>query len=74
MRHLTPAITVVEAQSDEDMASVRNDALDRATGDWVLMLDATQTLDPASVKRVRRLVDKRPVSWVTQPANFISTV
>ena len=58
LHHLTDAITVVEAESDEDMASVRNDALDRATGDWVLMLDATQTLDPASVKRVRRLVEK----------------
>ena len=58
LHDLTPAITVVDAHSEDDMASVRNDALDRATGDWVLMLDATQTLDPASVKRVRRLVEK----------------
>ena len=35
---------------------VRNEALDRATGSWVLMLDAAQTLDPASVDLVQELV------------------
>jgi tetratricopeptide (TPR) repeat protein len=40
------------------MASLRNDALDRATGDWVLMLDATHTLDPASIELVRDLIEK----------------
>jgi tetratricopeptide (TPR) repeat protein len=55
---LTDAITVVDAGSADDMASVRNGALDRATGDWVLMLDATQTLDPASVELVHELVEQ----------------
>jgi tetratricopeptide (TPR) repeat protein len=40
------------------MASVRNEALDQATSGWILMLDATQTLDPASVGVVRELVDR----------------
>jgi glycosyltransferase involved in cell wall biosynthesis/tetratricopeptide (TPR) repeat protein len=51
-------IILVESESNEDMASVRNDALDRANGEWVLMLDATHTLDPASIDVVRDLVDK----------------
>ncbi len=49
---------VVNAEASDDMAAARNDALDRATGDWVLMLDGTHTLDPWSSDRVRRLVKK----------------
>jgi glycosyltransferase involved in cell wall biosynthesis/tetratricopeptide (TPR) repeat protein len=55
---LTDAITVMEAGSGEDMATVRNGALDRAAGDWVLMLDSTHTLDPASVDLVRELAEQ----------------
>jgi glycosyltransferase involved in cell wall biosynthesis/tetratricopeptide (TPR) repeat protein len=49
---------VVNAEASEDMAAARNDALDRASGDWVLMVDGTHTLDPWSSDRVRRLVKK----------------
>jgi glycosyltransferase involved in cell wall biosynthesis/tetratricopeptide (TPR) repeat protein len=49
---------VVHGESSQDMAAVRNDALDRATGEWVLMVDATHTLDPPSADRVRELVKK----------------
>jgi tetratricopeptide (TPR) repeat protein len=49
-------VVVVDAESGEDMAAVRNEALDRATGGWVLMLDAAQTLDPAGGDVVRELV------------------
>ena len=38
------------------MASVRNEALDRATRRVVLMIDATYTLDPTSARLVRELV------------------
>jgi tetratricopeptide (TPR) repeat protein len=55
---IADSIVVVEATSDDDMASARNEALDRATGGWVLMLDATHTLDPASADVVRELVDR----------------
>ncbi|MCU1449416.1 MAG: glycosyl transferase family 2, partial [Acidimicrobiales bacterium] len=58
VRGLADAIVVVEAKPDQDMATVRNDALDQATGGWVLMLDATQTLDPASVDVVRAAVER----------------
>jgi len=49
-------ITVVEAEQPDDMASARNAALDRVSGGWVLMLDSSQTLDPASRDVVRELV------------------
>jgi glycosyltransferase involved in cell wall biosynthesis/GT2 family glycosyltransferase/tetratricopeptide (TPR) repeat protein len=52
------ATIVIDAGSGEDMASARNDALNRAIGGWVLMLDATHTLDPASVDLVRALIKK----------------
>jgi len=52
------ATIVIDAGSGEDMGSARNDALDRASGGWVLMLDATHTLDPVSVEDVRALVKK----------------
>jgi glycosyltransferase involved in cell wall biosynthesis/tetratricopeptide (TPR) repeat protein len=49
---------VVDGEASEDLASVRNDALERGTGEWALMVDATHTLDPRSVDRVRELVKK----------------
>jgi glycosyltransferase involved in cell wall biosynthesis/GT2 family glycosyltransferase/Flp pilus assembly protein TadD len=58
LRGVDDSTVVVEAGPNEDMAAVRNEALDRATGGWMLMLDATQTLDPASVDVVRDLVDQ----------------
>ena len=58
VRDVADAVIVVDTGASEDMASVRNDALARATGGWVLMIDATCTLDPASVDLVRRLADQ----------------
>jgi glycosyltransferase involved in cell wall biosynthesis/GT2 family glycosyltransferase/Flp pilus assembly protein TadD len=58
LHEVADAVIVVDVGASEDMASVRNDALDRATGGWVLMLDATCTLDPASVDLVRRLANQ----------------
>jgi GT2 family glycosyltransferase/glycosyltransferase involved in cell wall biosynthesis/tetratricopeptide (TPR) repeat protein len=58
LRDLVDEVIVVEAEPDADMASVRNAALDQVTGGWVLMLDATQTLDPASFDLVRELVEQ----------------
>ena len=58
LEQLADTIVVVEAGSRDDMASVRNEALEQLTGGWVLMLDAAQTLDPASVGLVRNLVNR----------------
>ena len=41
----------------DDWAAARNAALDRATGDWALAINADQTLDPGSQAEVRRLID-----------------
>jgi glycosyltransferase involved in cell wall biosynthesis/Flp pilus assembly protein TadD len=52
VRDAADAVVVVEAAPGQDRASVRNAALDQASGGWVLMLDASETLDPASVRAV----------------------
>lgn len=57
LRDAVDDIIVVENTSN-DMAGARNDALERVIGGWVLMLDATNTLDPASVDVVNDLVDR----------------
>jgi glycosyltransferase involved in cell wall biosynthesis/tetratricopeptide (TPR) repeat protein len=58
LRDLADEIIVVDGEPDADMASVRNSALDQVAGGWVLMLDATHTLDPASHDLVRELVEQ----------------
>ncbi len=56
LSEVADTITVVEAEQPDDMASARNAALDRVSGGWVLMLDSSQTLDPACSDVVRELV------------------
>jgi tetratricopeptide (TPR) repeat protein len=58
VRDVADSVVVVELKSDDDMAAARNDALDRATGSWILMLDATNSLDPGSIDHVRNLVKR----------------
>jgi glycosyltransferase involved in cell wall biosynthesis len=41
-----------------DFAAARNRAIERATGGWILMLDADETLDRASGPQVERLVHR----------------
>jgi Flp pilus assembly protein TadD len=60
-------VDVDDPPDDIDMAKARNEALDRASGDWVLMLDATHTLDPASREIVRELVDGGPFVGYSAP-------
>lgn len=47
------ADTVVEGYWDDDFGAARNRALDHATGEWVLVLDADEVFegDPAEVRR-----------------------
>lgn len=40
---------------NEDTAAARNEGLKRATGDWILVLDADETLSPADFDRIRLL-------------------
>jgi glycosyltransferase involved in cell wall biosynthesis len=39
-----------------DFAAARNQAIARATGRWILMLDADETLDPASAPLVEKVI------------------
>lgn len=42
-------------QWDEDFAAARNYSLDKATGDWILYLDADEELEPNCCQRLRSL-------------------
>ena len=52
--------TVHEMSWPGDFSVARNAALARATGRWILVLDADETLPPASVAAVRKLVAAPP--------------
>ncbi|PKL75659.1 MAG: hypothetical protein CVV27_14210, partial [Candidatus Melainabacteria bacterium HGW-Melainabacteria-1] len=43
-----------------DFAAARNFALEQASGDWVLMLNADETLDPKGLPTLRRLLADPP--------------
>ena len=41
----------------DDFSAARNDSLRHATGDWVLVLDADEVVDPEDLSRIRTFVD-----------------
>jgi tetratricopeptide (TPR) repeat protein len=51
---------LVEAPWTDDFSAARNVGLDRATGAWILVLDADETLSPQAVDAVRALVAREP--------------
>lgn len=55
------AIVLHEAWID-DFSAPRNVGLSRATGDWVLVLDADETLEPEQCERIREMVRDPSVS------------
>ena len=58
----TPAIArqfgakVFESTWQQDFAAARNEALAQVTGDWVLVLDADETLTPECVGAIRQAI------------------
>jgi glycosyltransferase involved in cell wall biosynthesis/Tfp pilus assembly protein PilF len=49
---------------DNDFSAARNAALERATGDWVLILDADEELAPQSVEQLKKhLADSRVLAY-----------
>jgi tetratricopeptide (TPR) repeat protein len=46
---------------DDDFAAPRNLAIERATGDWILVLDADERLVPAGFTAIRRAVKRRDI-------------
>ncbi len=45
---------------DEDFSSARNFSLSKATGDWILVLDADETVSSRDHERIRDLIRKSP--------------
>ena len=58
-----------EYKWNEDFAEARNKAQEKATGDWIFVIDADEELEPGGVEKLRRAVteagDARAISvWV----------
>ncbi len=51
---------LVEAPWTGDFSAARNVGLDRARGDWILVLDADETLSPVACDEVRTLLQPSP--------------
>ncbi len=54
--------TVVHSPWQDDFSAPRNVALRAATGDWILVLDADEFLQPGASERIRELVESKTVS------------
>ncbi len=55
---LARATKVVSIPWTDDFSAARNACLDRATGDWILWLDAGETISPETAAEIRRFVDE----------------
>jgi GT2 family glycosyltransferase len=63
-------ITLVR-QENKGMASARNSAVDRATGDFVVFLDADDRFEPPRIERLGALAMERPdLDMLTTDANI----
>ena len=54
---LARATQVIDVPWTDDFAAARNACLQRATGDWVLWLDASERLAPETAAAIRQFVD-----------------
>ncbi len=50
------AAVIVEHPWKEDFAAARNSSMERATGDWILVLDADEELETGSRQRIREVI------------------
>jgi len=51
------ATVFTDYQWNDDFAEARNHALSKCTGDWVLSIDADETLEPEGVEKIRALLE-----------------
>lgn len=62
---------VFEAPWTDDWAAARNVSLAHATGDWILVIDADQALEPTSRSELRRLIQHdAPVGFLVRQLNY----
>lgn len=63
--------TVAHAPWTGSFADARNVAIDHATGDWILMLDADQRVEPSSWEELRRLLHvELPTAYLLRQLNY----
>ena len=64
---------VYDHEWKEDFAAARNQSLSKATGDWVLIMDADEVISPRDYRAFRRLVahrTKRPMAYSITTRNY----
>jgi glycosyltransferase involved in cell wall biosynthesis/tetratricopeptide (TPR) repeat protein len=63
---------VFDAPWTDDWAAARNVSLDQARGDWILVIDADQKLDPGSHRELRRLIQHEArVGYLLRQLNYL---
>jgi glycosyltransferase involved in cell wall biosynthesis/tetratricopeptide (TPR) repeat protein/GT2 family glycosyltransferase/SAM-dependent methyltransferase len=63
---------VSEVPWTDDWAAARNASLARATGDWILVIDADQTVEPSSLGELRRLIARDvSVGYLLRQRNYM---
>jgi len=55
----------------EDFAAARNASLERATGDWILILDADEVVEPADHAAIRSALAGPPAGFVLPQRNYV---
>jgi hypothetical protein len=67
------ADTLLDFAWRDDFSAARNSALDAATGEWVLVLDADERIDPADYPRLRdALEDERYDGYYLTTRNYMN--
>ncbi len=58
----------------DDFSAARNFGLQQASGQWILVLDCDEVIDPADFPAVRALCDVPPTGWVFEQRNYCHEV
>ena len=48
---------------NDNFAEARNHANSKATSDWILVIDADETLEEGGIAKIRKAIDKAPKEW-----------
>lgn len=73
VRQAYPNAIILQEVWQNDFSIPRNRSFEAATGDWILLVDADNTLDPAAASRLRSFLDYAPIGlniFCTQTYNL----